>query len=80
MLAGGQSRTTNHTFDFWWPTEGDKRDFAYYGKVGTWVGQNSKVLDKKPVIACVQLLVEQHPELSLVEARDFAGRAARWSR
>ena len=80
MLAGGQSKTSNHTVNYYWPTEGDCRDFAMYGRVGTWLGQNAKVLDKKSIVACVQLLTEQFPELALVEARDFAGRAARWSK
>jgi hypothetical protein len=80
MLAGGQSKTSNHTFNFYWPTLGDRRDFGYFGQVGTWVGQNSRVLDKKSVTDCVTLLTEQFPDLALVEARDFAGRAARWSK
>jgi hypothetical protein len=80
MLAGGESKTTNHKFYYWWPTEGDRRDFACYGRVGKWVGENSRVLDKKPIVDCVRLLSEQFPELSLIEARDFAGRAARWAK
>jgi hypothetical protein len=44
------------------------------------VGENSRVLDKKPIVDCVRLLSEQFPELSLIEARDFAGRAARWAK
>lgn len=77
MLAGGEAKTTSHRFYFWWPTEGDRRDFAEFSKVGTWVGGNAKVLDKKPVVDCVRLMSEQFPELTLIEAKDFAGRGAR---
>jgi hypothetical protein len=77
MLAGGQSKTSNHKITFWWPTEGDRRDFALFSKVGTWIGQNTRVLDKKSVVDVIQLVLEQFPELSAAEAQDFAGRMAR---
>jgi hypothetical protein len=80
MLAGGEAKTTNHRFHFWWPTEGDRRDFAHYGKVGKWVGENARVLDKKSAVDCARLLAEQFAELQQIEVRDFAGRAARWQR
>jgi hypothetical protein len=80
MLAGSESKTMNHRFSCYWPTEGDRRDFAAAGRVGTWIGANSKVLDKKPVTDCVRLVAEQFPDLTLVEARDHHGRLARWSK
>jgi len=80
MLAGNECKTTSHRFFCYWPTEGDRRDFSVYGRVGTWVSQNAKVLDKKSVCDCVRLLAEQFPELALVEARDHHGRLARWTK
>lgn len=80
MLAGGQSKTMNHKFSCYWPTEGERRDFSMYGKVGAWVGQNAKVLDKKAVTECARLVAEQFPELSIVEVSDHAGRMARWKK
>lgn len=77
MLAGGTAKTSNHKIIYWWPTEGDRRDFALFGRVGTWVSQNQRVLDKKSSVDCVQLVLEQFPELSAVEVQDFAGRLAR---
>jgi hypothetical protein len=77
MLAGSSSKTQNYTITAWWPTEGDRRDFAFFAKVGGWVGQNAKVLDKKSCVDCVRLLSEQFPELTAIEARDYQGRMAR---
>lgn len=77
MLAGGQAKTSNHKVTFWWPTEGDRRDFALFGRVGTWIGQNARVLDKKSAVECVQLVLEQFPEVTAVESMDFAGRMGR---
>jgi hypothetical protein len=80
MLAGSEAKTMNHRVSCYWPTEGERRDFAMYGRVGTWVAQNAKVLDKKAVTECVRLVAEQFPELVLVDARDHHGRLARWSK
>jgi hypothetical protein len=80
MLAGSQSKTMNHKVNAFWPTVGDRRDFAMYGRVGTWIGQNAKVLDKQPVTECAKLVAEQFPELTLVEVSDHTGRMARWSK
>lgn len=78
MLSGGDTKTMNHKFSCYWPTEGERRDFAMYGRLGTWVSQNQKVLDKKPVTECVRLMAEQFPELTHVDGRDHQGRLARW--
>jgi len=80
MLAGGETKTMNHRLSCYWPTEGERRDFAMYGRVGTWVSQNAKVLDKRAVTECVRLVAEQFPELTLVDARDHQGRLARWAK
>lgn len=80
MLAGGETKTMNHRLSCYWPTEGERRDFAMYGRVGTWVSQNAKVLDKRAVSECVRLVAEQFPELTLVDARDHQGRLARWAK
>ena len=78
MLVGTVCKTTNHTLHAYWPTEGDRRDFATFSKVGSWVGQQAKVLDKKPVAESVKLLAEQFPFLERIEARDNQGRLVIW--
>lgn len=80
MLAGSESKTMNHAFACYWPTEGERRDFATYSRIGTWVSQNARVLDKKPVCDCVRLLAEQFPDVALICGRDHQGRMARLSK
>lgn len=78
MLAGSQCKTMNYTLNCYWPTEGDRRDFALYSKVGSWIGQQAKVLDKKGITATVKLIAEQFPEVVYIEGRDHQGRLAIW--
>jgi hypothetical protein len=77
MLAGGRGRTNNWTFTFYWPTEGDRQDFAFRGRVGKWLGENARVLDKKSATECVKQVAAEFPELSSVEAADHHDRLAR---
>lgn len=79
MLAGATAKTNNHKFAYYWHTEGDRRDFAMFGKVGSWVGQNAKVLDKKTAVEAVKLLADQFPELVSIDCTGFDGRLARWT-
>lgn len=78
--SGGKAKTSNYTITFWWPPEGDSRDFAYHSKVGTWIGQNARVLDKKSAPECVKLVAEQFPEVKAIEVCDHQNRMARMSR
>ena len=77
MLAGDSTKTTSYKIDYWWPTEGTNRDMQIGGRVGTWIGQNSKVLDKKRATEVVQLLAEQFPDISIFEARHVQLQHAR---
>lgn len=77
MEAGTSLKTSQHQITVYWPTQGHARDFTLAGKVGTWVAQNEKVLNKKRECELLQLLAEQFPELSSLESRDFSGRCAR---
>jgi hypothetical protein len=80
MEAGTHVKTTQHQIAAYWPTLGGSRDFAMAGKIGTWVSSNEKVLNKKSQCELVKLLSDQFPELTLLETKDFAGRAARWAK
>lgn len=78
MLAGNQCKTNVHTLQCYWHTEGDKRDFATSSKVGRWIGQQAKVLDKKLVTEAVKLVADEFPLLQRIEGRDSHGRLAIW--
>jgi hypothetical protein len=77
MQSGGYVKTTNHQLSYYWAPRGDARDFAYSSAVGKWVSDNEKVLNKKRELEVVKLLSDQFPDLLLIEAKDFSGRAAR---
>jgi len=68
ILAGDRVKTLSYTFEFWWPSQGDNYDMKYGGRVGAWIAQNTKVLDKKRAVEVVKLVKEQFPELTQVDA------------
>ena len=80
MLAGDRSKTNNYTIDYWWMAETHGRDLAMGNPVATWIGQNSRVLDKKRATEVIQLLAEQFPYLQAVEARHTQLQSARWTK
>lgn len=80
MNSGGYFKGTNFQVTVYWPTLGSSRDFAYWGGVGSWVGKNEKVLNKKPLTEVCKLVSEQFPDVNIVESKDFSGRCARWSK
>ena len=68
MLAGDRVKTMSYTFEYWWPSHGTNYDMKYGGKVGAWIAQNQKVLDKRRATEAVQLIKEQFPDLSQIDA------------
>jgi hypothetical protein len=50
------------------------------GRLGRWVSQNERAMEKQKCMEAIKLLVEQFPTLSLVEARHTNGLLARWQR
>lgn len=78
MMTGDRAKTNNFVIDYWWESENASRDMQLGKPVATWVGQNAKVLDKKPSTEVVKLLVEQFPYLMEIEARHFQLQHARW--
>lgn len=77
MLIGNSAKTNNFKFTYFWPSLGENRDFAFASKVGTWVGANAKVLDKKRPGEAIRLLAEQFPDLQELDAISFNGPLAR---
>lgn len=77
MKAGDTAKTLAYRIDFWWPTEGTNRDMQLGGKVGAWVAQNGKVLDKKRATEVASLVAEQFPFLTDIEARHIQLQYAR---
>jgi hypothetical protein len=77
MLIGNSAKTNNFKFIFFWPSLGENRDFAFASQVGTWVGQNAKVLDKRRPSEALSLLAEQFQDLQELDAISFNGPLAR---
>jgi hypothetical protein len=51
------------------------------GRLGRWVNQNEKAIDKLKVgMDAIKLLTEQFPALTLVEARHSNGLLARYQK
>jgi hypothetical protein len=69
MQAGDRVKTMNYSLEYWWPSEGENRDRKLGNDVGAWVAQNQKVLDKKRATSVVQLIQEQFPYLTAIDAR-----------
>lgn len=80
MLAGDRVKTNNFTIEYWWLAENPSRDRQLGNPVATWVGQNSKTLDKKNATDVIKLVVEQFPYLELVTARHAQMQSARWQK
>jgi len=69
MQSGDTTKTNVYTVHYWWDSEGHNRDRALGNPVGTWIGKNAKVLDKKDATEVVKLIKEQFPYLKEIEAR-----------
>jgi len=69
MQSGDTVKTNNFTIHYWWESEGHNRDRALGNPVATWVGKNSKVLDKKESTEVLKLIHEQFPYLKGLEVR-----------
>lgn len=70
----------NLTVDYWWETENPNRDMALGNPVGTWIGKNSKVLDRKRSSEVVQLIREQFDYLVEIEVRHAQLQHAKWKK
>lgn len=79
LTSGGLAKTQNYRLTFWWPTEGDSRDFRAFAEVGQWVQQNIRVLDKKTSPEVAKLLADQFPKLVSVDVVHANGPMARWT-
>ena len=69
MLSGDTCRTTSHTVTYWWESEGHNRDRMLGNPVATWIGKNSKALDRKESLEVAKLIREQFPYLKEIEVR-----------
>lgn len=79
MLTGTMLRTSSYTFALYWEPLGATTDLNMGGRLGRWVNQNEKSIDKlKSGMDAIRLLAEQFPALVLVEARHTNGLLARY--
>jgi hypothetical protein len=81
MITGTMLRTASYTFLLYWEPMGANSDLNMGGRVGRWLGQNEKSIDKlKCGMDAIKLLAEQFPSLTLVEARHSNGLLARYQK
>lgn len=81
MHTGTMLRTGSYTFLLYWEPLGSTTDLNMGGRLGRWLSQNERSIDKlKSGMDAIKLITEQFPDLSLVEARHSNGLLARWSR
>ena len=77
LWTGGTAKTMNYRFTFYFPAEGS-RDFSRSAEVGSWVGKNAKVLDKKSAAECCKLIADEFEWLLCIDAMHHNGPVARW--
>jgi hypothetical protein len=81
MNTGTMLRTASYTFLIYWEPAGATTDLNMGGRLGRWVRQNEKAIDKlKCGMDAIRLLTEQFPALTLVEARHSNGLLARYQK
>ncbi len=78
ILSGTKVTITKWVVRVYWPTLGENSDFRFSSKVGTWIGQNEKVLGKSKATSIARLVEEQFGSVSyvIVEHRDNFGELA----
>jgi hypothetical protein len=79
LMIGGQTKTDTHVVTYWWPSEGDNRDFRNGSDVGVWLGKQ-RALNKKSEADVCKAVMEQFPFLTQCESRDTWGKMARVTR
>jgi len=81
MITGTLLRTASYTFLLYWEPDGPASDLNMGGRLGRWISQNEKAIDKLKVgMDAIKLLTEQFPGLTLVEARHSNGLLARYQK
>jgi hypothetical protein len=81
MNTGTLLRTASYTFLIYWEPAGATTDLNMGGRLGRWVRQNEKAIDKLKVgMDAIKLLTEQFPALTLVEAKHSNGLLARYQK
>lgn len=80
LLCGGYVRTTNLQIEYAWPSGVDSHNTLLDRRVATWIARNEKHLNKKLPHESAQILMEEFPELTYVEMKDFANRMAKAGR
>ena len=81
MITGTLLRTSSYTFLLYWEPAGPTSDLNMGGRLGRWVVQNEKAIDKlKCGMDAIKLLAEQFPNLTLIESRHSNGLLARYQK
>jgi hypothetical protein len=70
VLSGAKVTLTKWSVRVYWDSLGESGDFRLASKVGTWIGQNEKVLGKaKPTKVC-KLVYEQFASVTDIKVED----------
>ena len=71
LLTGGTAKTTNLQIEYAWPCGPDSFNRRLAREIGMWIAKNEKQLNKKVVHDAVQVLMDEFPDLSYVEVKDY---------
>lgn len=80
VFTGGTARTTNCQIEYLWESGADSWNRIVDRKVASWIAQNEKVLNKATPEKAVKVLMDEFPELTQVEVKDYAHRMAKGSK
>lgn len=77
LHVGGTARTTNCQIEYCWECGVESFNRKLDRDVATWIAQNEKVLNKSVPEKAAKILMDQFPDLSYVEVKDYAHRMAK---
>lgn len=70
VLSGAKVTLTKWSIRVYWDSLGESGDFRLASKVGTWVGQNEKVLGKAKASKVAKLIYEQFASVTDIKVED----------
>jgi len=80
MLLGTELKTDTYKFLLYWEPLGPNADLNLSGRLGKWLRLNERSVAKLTPAVAINQLIEQFPNLSLVEARHSNGLLGRYQK
>lgn len=75
--TGGTAKTTNCQIEYCWERGVESFNRKLDREVAAWIARNEKALNKALPDKAVQILMEEFPDLTVVEVKDYAHRMAK---